>query len=113
MRPSRMSVRPSTTTPADQTSVEKCSASASRAWLSYLLAMRPRARDRHQSTAIEISITAKAQMDGSTSTPRENRRINASQTTHAEGSRRKPVSTQAEKVSIFPGPDQSVAQDGL
>ena len=31
-------------------SVEKCRASASRAWLSYLRAMRPRARERHQST---------------------------------------------------------------
>ena len=49
------------TTDDDQTSVEKCRASASSAWLRYFLAARSRARERERSTAMETAITAKAQ----------------------------------------------------
>ncbi len=49
-------------------SVEKCSASASNAWLSYFIAMVPSARDRHTSTPIDSSITRNAYDVGSIST---------------------------------------------
>ena len=45
-------------------SVEKCRASASRAWLAYLSAARFRARDREKSTAIDRTITRNAQTVG-------------------------------------------------
>ena len=47
-----------TTMPLDQMSVEKCSASASSAWLSYLAAILPKARERQKSTAMEMNITS-------------------------------------------------------
>ena len=44
---------PTATTPLDQMSVEKCSASACSAWLSYFAAIVPSARERQKSTAME------------------------------------------------------------
>ena len=57
-----------TTMPLDQMSVEKWSASASSAWLSYLAAILPNARERQKSTAMEMNMTTKAAMLGSIST---------------------------------------------
>ncbi len=54
------------------------SASASSAWLSYLAAILPRARERQKSTAMEMNITAKAAMLGSISTWWKNSRLTAS-----------------------------------
>ena len=52
--------RPTTTIPLDQMSVEKCRASASSAWLSYLAAILPSARERQKSTAIEMNMHGKS-----------------------------------------------------
>ncbi len=60
--------RPKNTTSDDHTSVEKCSASASSAWLLYFKAACFNALDREISTTIETAITAKAQKVGCTST---------------------------------------------
>src|SRR5450432_3601511 len=59
---------PKATTPLDQMSVEKCRASACKAWLSYLFAIFPRARERQKSTAMETSIARNAASVGSIST---------------------------------------------
>ena len=53
--------RPAITTVLDQTSVEKCSASASSAWLLCFFATRYSIRERETSTTIESAITAKDQ----------------------------------------------------
>src|SRR5882724_797898 len=65
LRPTNTNAKPSTTTALDQMSVEKCSASASSAWLSYLEAILPSARERQKSTPMETNITTKAVMWGS------------------------------------------------
>ena len=66
------SARPMMTTDEDQMSVEKCSASASSAWLSYFFATRLSVREREKSMTMERNITRKAQMVTSTSTSSKN-----------------------------------------
>src|SRR5271166_5516746 len=73
LRPNHTRASPRITTPLDQMSVEKCKASASIAWLSYLAAMRPRARERHASTAMDRNMTTNAATLGSISTLWKNR----------------------------------------
>src|SRR5512139_2795379 len=70
--------RPAITTEEDQIWVEKCSASASRAWLLYFLATRASMRERDRSTRIDTPITTKDQILASTSTCLWNRREKAS-----------------------------------
>ena len=72
------SVRPAMTTDDDQMSVEKCSASASSAWLSYFFATRLSMREREKSMPMARNITRKAQMETSTTTSSKNRRWMAS-----------------------------------
>ena len=62
----------------DQTSVEKWSASASRAWLRCLRATEARARDRERSTTMEMPITTKDQTVASTCPPPKISRLPAS-----------------------------------
>src|SRR5271169_3285020 len=94
-------------------SVEKCRASASSAWLSYLTAMRPSTRERHQSIPMEKIMTAKAARDGSISTRRKNKRTTASYMTQAQVSSSNPVSRNAEKLSTLPWPYWWSASAGL
>src|SRR5580765_7187047 len=63
--PTQTSANPRATTPLEKTSVLKCSASASSAWMSYLSAIFWSLCERHQSTAIERNITTNAAMEGS------------------------------------------------
>src|ERR1035441_1646223 len=72
--PSLTHARPTITTAELHTSVLKCSASASSAWLLYFLAVRDSMRERETSIAMEVAITAKLQNVTSTSTLWKKRR---------------------------------------
>ena len=63
----RTPTSPKSTTHDDQISVEKCKASASRAWLWYFFDTRSKAREREKSTTIESMTTRNAHGLGSTS----------------------------------------------
>src|ERR1035437_9923952 len=67
--PSLTHARPTITTDELHTSVSKCSASASSAWLLYFLAVRDSRREREISITIEMAITAKLQNVTSHPTP--------------------------------------------
>ncbi len=67
-RPAQTAARPPRTVHDDQTSIRKCSASASRAWLPVALAVLARAWDRETSTTMEPIITANAIQLGAIST---------------------------------------------
>src|SRR4051812_475851 len=113
LRPTATTVNPTTTTALDHTSVEKCSASASRAWLSYFTAIRLSARERHQSTAMEQNITRNAVTLGSISTWWKKRRFPASHKIQRQVSSSSPVSMKAEKFSTLPWPYWWSASAGL
>jgi hypothetical protein len=66
------------TTDEDQTSVLKCSASASSAWELYFRAARYSMRERETSITIEEPMTTKAQTEASTLTGWTNSRSTAS-----------------------------------
>ena len=85
-------------------SVLKCSASASSAWLRCLAATRYSIRDRDTSTAIEMPMTAKAQMEASTCTCPEVSRRNDSRMIQAQVASSRSVSTSAERFSTLPCP---------
>ncbi len=95
---------PKNTTSEDQTSVEKCKASASRAWLEYLSAARLSALDREISMTIEKITTTKAQMFGSIfgASARRNNLSTASKTIHTQVTSSRTVSTSAERFSNLP-----------
>ena len=70
--------RPTSTTADDQTSVEKCSASASRAWLRCRRATAASARERERSIPMEMAITRNDHTVASTWPPPKNSRLPAS-----------------------------------
>src|SRR5450756_2589641 len=77
--PNLTHARPAITTDELHTSVSKCRASASSAWLLYFFAVRASMREREISITIEMAITAKLQKVTSTSTLWKKRRCVASQ----------------------------------
>ena len=100
--PSLTSPSPTITTALLRISVRKCSASASSAWLSYLRAARPSAREREKSTIMDTSSTPKAQGLASTAMLQKKMRWMATYTIAPHVTSNNAASTSADKFSILP-----------
>ena len=86
-------------------SEEKCSASASSAWLDVAAATRDSTRARKKSIAIETTMIAKAAAVASTAWPwPPNRRWLASHATTPDSTNSSAVSASADTLSILPWP---------
>ena len=104
-RPNRTPPSPISTASEAHRSDEKCSASASSAWLCVCLAVRDSARERKKSTAIDTAITPKAQAFAITACSSCSvRRLTASQITTPESRNSSAVSASAETLSTLPWP---------
>src|SRR3990170_1714729 len=97
-------INPAITTEEDQMSVEKCRASASRAWLSYFLAALASECERPKSTRIEMPMIRNAQMEASTSTLLKNSLKMASEMIQTQVSSHNRVSISADRFSTLPYP---------
>ena len=94
-------------------SVEKCRASASRAWLLYFFATFIKCRERKKSTKIDVMTTANAQKFISNPVSPQTSLSMASQTTQTQVSSSRPASTSADRFSTFPCPNMWSLSAGL
>src|SRR5258706_12563617 len=100
--PAHTKPTPEMTTTVLHTSVEKCSASASNAWLENFFATRDKARARVTSIASANNRMTMAVTLGAMWTLRKNSLVNASQMMYTAVNSRRPVSMDAEKFSHVP-----------